>query len=76
MSHADRYADRFGARVWIHADDRDAADYATDLIYGTEPSAITAIVPPTAEPACTYPTHSPTSIKAHCSWAISTNTPS
>lgn len=38
VADADRYADHFGARaVWIHADDRDAAPYATDLIDGTEP---------------------------------------
>jgi glyoxylase-like metal-dependent hydrolase (beta-lactamase superfamily II) len=35
VADADRYAEHFGARVWIHGDDRDAARYATDLIYGT-----------------------------------------
>ncbi len=40
VADAERYAERFGARVWIHADDRDAAPYATDLIEGTEPKEI------------------------------------
>jgi glyoxylase-like metal-dependent hydrolase (beta-lactamase superfamily II) len=35
VADADRYADHFGARVWIHAADRDAAPTATDLIEGT-----------------------------------------
>ena len=35
VADADRFAEHFGARVWIHADDRDAAPYATDLIDGT-----------------------------------------
>lgn len=34
VADADRYAERFGARVWIHDDDRGAAPYATDLIEG------------------------------------------
>lgn len=29
-----RWADRFGARSWIHADDRDAAPWATDTLVG------------------------------------------
>jgi glyoxylase-like metal-dependent hydrolase (beta-lactamase superfamily II)/ferredoxin len=37
VADADRYAERFGAEVWIHADDRIAAPYATQLIEGTEP---------------------------------------
>ena len=37
VADADRYAERFGARVWIHADDRGAAPYATDLLTGTDP---------------------------------------
>ncbi|AXV06885.1 Metallo-beta-lactamase superfamily protein [Euzebya pacifica] len=37
VADADRYAERFDARVWIHADDRAAAPYATDVIDGTEP---------------------------------------
>ena len=36
VADADRYAQRFGSRVWIHADDRSAAPYATDLIRGDE----------------------------------------
>jgi glyoxylase-like metal-dependent hydrolase (beta-lactamase superfamily II) len=35
VADARRYAERFGARVWIHADDADAAPYATDLLHGT-----------------------------------------
>jgi glyoxylase-like metal-dependent hydrolase (beta-lactamase superfamily II) len=41
VADADRYAEHFGARVWIHGDDRAAAPYATDLIEGTEPTTIT-----------------------------------
>ena len=37
VADADRYAERFGAEVWIHADDRVAAPYATGLIEGTDP---------------------------------------
>lgn len=33
----DRWADRFGARTWIHASERHAAPTATDLIEGDEP---------------------------------------
>ena len=40
VADADRYAEHFGARVWIHADDRDAAPYATDLIEGADASTI------------------------------------
>lgn len=32
VADADRWAERFGARVWIHADDRVAAPDATDLL--------------------------------------------
>lgn len=35
VADADRYAQRFGARVWIHATDASGAPYATDLIEGT-----------------------------------------
>ena len=31
VADARRWAERFGARVWIHADDRGAAPFATDL---------------------------------------------
>ncbi len=34
VADADRWAERFGARVWIHADDRSAAKYATDHFEG------------------------------------------
>lgn len=37
VADADRYADRFSARVWIHVHDRAAAPYATDLIRGDAP---------------------------------------
>ncbi len=37
VADADRYADTFGARVWIHSDDASAAPYATDLIDGVDP---------------------------------------
>ncbi|MCU1483793.1 MAG: fold metallo-hydrolase [Actinomycetia bacterium] len=32
VADADRWAARFGARVWIHADDRSAAPWASDLL--------------------------------------------
>jgi glyoxylase-like metal-dependent hydrolase (beta-lactamase superfamily II)/ferredoxin len=34
VADADRWAARFGARVWIHEDDRAAAPFATDLLRG------------------------------------------
>jgi glyoxylase-like metal-dependent hydrolase (beta-lactamase superfamily II)/ferredoxin len=34
VADADRWAARFGARVWIHEDDRTAAPFATDLLRG------------------------------------------
>jgi len=42
IADAERYAGHFGAQVWIHADDRDAAPFATDIIEGTDPAAIDA----------------------------------
>jgi glyoxylase-like metal-dependent hydrolase (beta-lactamase superfamily II)/ferredoxin len=36
VADADRWADRFGSRVWIHADDAGAAPFATDLISGLD----------------------------------------
>jgi glyoxylase-like metal-dependent hydrolase (beta-lactamase superfamily II)/ferredoxin len=36
VADADRWAERFGARVWIHADDRVAAPYATDVLTGEQ----------------------------------------
>jgi glyoxylase-like metal-dependent hydrolase (beta-lactamase superfamily II) len=40
VADAERYARHFGARVWIHAADRAAAPYATDIIEGAEPLAL------------------------------------
>ena len=34
VADAGKYAERFGARVWIHQHDRDAAPYASDLLEG------------------------------------------
>jgi glyoxylase-like metal-dependent hydrolase (beta-lactamase superfamily II) len=34
VADADKYAKRFGARVWIHRHDSSAAPYATDLLEG------------------------------------------
>lgn len=42
VADADRYAEHFGAEVWIHADDRSAAPYATQLIEGEDPVEVTA----------------------------------
>ncbi len=39
VADADRWADRFGADVWIHEADADAAPYAT-VILGDEPATI------------------------------------
>lgn len=41
VADAHRYADRYGARVWIHTDDADAAPFATDLIHGLDQTEIT-----------------------------------
>lgn len=41
VADAQRYTERFGSQVWIHADDRDAAPYATDVIEGVEPHTLT-----------------------------------
>lgn len=37
VADADRYADHFGARVWIHRADAAAAPYATDVVDGLDP---------------------------------------
>jgi len=37
VADADRFAERFGARVWIHADDASAAPYADQVVAGDEP---------------------------------------
>lgn len=36
VADADRWAERFGARVWIHEADRSAAPFATDVIRGAD----------------------------------------
>jgi glyoxylase-like metal-dependent hydrolase (beta-lactamase superfamily II)/ferredoxin len=40
VADADRWADRFGARVWIHEDDAGAAPFATDVFDGTADTVI------------------------------------
>ena len=40
VADADQYAERFGARVVIHEDDRRAAPYATDLLAGSGPTEL------------------------------------
>jgi glyoxylase-like metal-dependent hydrolase (beta-lactamase superfamily II) len=40
VADAGKFAGRFGARVWIHEDDRHAAPYASDLIEGQDERAI------------------------------------
>lgn len=40
VADAERYAKHFGARVFIHEDDRAAAPYATDLLRGRAPTAL------------------------------------
>jgi glyoxylase-like metal-dependent hydrolase (beta-lactamase superfamily II) len=40
VADAERYAARFGARVWIHHDDRSAAPYATNVVEGGDPVGI------------------------------------
>jgi glyoxylase-like metal-dependent hydrolase (beta-lactamase superfamily II)/ferredoxin len=42
VADAGKYAERFGARVWIHEHDSGAAPYATDVLRGDSPSAIAA----------------------------------
>lgn len=42
VADAERYADRFGARVWIHEADRDAAPYATDVVVGDDEAEVAA----------------------------------
>lgn len=42
VADAGRYAEHFGARLWIHADDREAAPSASDLIEGDESREILA----------------------------------
>ncbi|HEX5614392.1 MAG TPA: MBL fold metallo-hydrolase [Acidimicrobiia bacterium] len=40
IADAAKYADHFGARVWIHEDDRDAVPFATHTITGVEPTEL------------------------------------
>jgi glyoxylase-like metal-dependent hydrolase (beta-lactamase superfamily II) len=40
VADAREYAERFGARVWIHEWDSRAAPFATDVLRGLEPTAI------------------------------------
>ena len=40
IADAQRYAEHFGARVWIHDADRDAAPFATDIITAAREAAI------------------------------------
>src|SRR5438067_7596041 len=40
VADAGRWAERFGARVWIHEADRRAAPYATDVLVRTEEVAV------------------------------------
>jgi glyoxylase-like metal-dependent hydrolase (beta-lactamase superfamily II) len=40
VADAGRYASKFGSRVFIHADDADAAPFATSSIPGTEPAVL------------------------------------
>lgn len=39
-AHGRRYADRFGARLWIHEDDLDAAPDADRVLRGPEPAEV------------------------------------
>jgi glyoxylase-like metal-dependent hydrolase (beta-lactamase superfamily II) len=41
VADAEKYAERFGARVWIHRADGDAAPYASDLVEGESALTIT-----------------------------------
>jgi len=48
VADADRWAERYGARVWIHVLERDAAPFATDVLFsGADPDRA---VPVTIEP--------------------------
>jgi glyoxylase-like metal-dependent hydrolase (beta-lactamase superfamily II) len=40
VADADRWAGRYGARVWIHAADAEAAPFATDVVDGSAPVEI------------------------------------
>ncbi len=40
VADAKRWAEHFGARVWVHEGDRSAAPFATDLVRGLEPVTV------------------------------------
>ncbi len=40
VAEAARWAERFGARVWIHADDLRAAPFASDVVHGLDPVVV------------------------------------
>ncbi|MGW1051367.1 MBL fold metallo-hydrolase [Streptomyces sp. NPDC001118] len=40
VAHGRRYADRFGARLWIHEGDLDAVPDADHVLHGTDPAEI------------------------------------
>ena len=42
VADADRWAERYGARVWIGKDDADAAPYATDLTIDAGPTVVSS----------------------------------
>ena len=42
VADAERYAKHFGARVWIHEADRDAAPFAGEILRGTAPTPLAA----------------------------------
>ncbi len=42
VADAARWAQEFDARVWIHAQDRSAAPFATDLLHGLDETPITS----------------------------------
>jgi glyoxylase-like metal-dependent hydrolase (beta-lactamase superfamily II) len=44
VADAERYAERYGARVWIHEDDASAAPFATDIIRGVDNTDVSADV--------------------------------
>jgi glyoxylase-like metal-dependent hydrolase (beta-lactamase superfamily II)/ferredoxin len=44
VADAHRWADEFGARVWIHAEDHSAAPFATDVVEGADEVQITPAV--------------------------------
>ena len=53
VADADRWAERYGARIWIHEADSDAAPYATDVVGGSDPVTVAAGVELIAAPGHT-----------------------